>query len=83
MALPQNAAQAKRIAWTERVWDLIRAKRYSEARDMMNEAQSLGRSRGWQGAWAWFEAHDKATPFTEDGDAWIALQGMIWFSREV
>lgn len=77
-----NRAQARREQWTGQVWDLIRAERFAEARDMMNEARDLGRGSKWQDAVAWFVDADKATPFDEAGDRWLSIQGMIWFSRK-
>lgn len=82
-----TAAQ-KREEWTARVWELIRELRPFEAIEMMTWWPMLGRARGWKSAGAWFDAalSDTEAPrwlsLSQPAAHWLAVQGMIWFSRE-
>lgn len=77
-------AAEKRLAWIDKMSNLMRASKWTEIREEManGEIYRFGRSKGWQGACNWFTAHDEITPWDAEGDKWISTQALIWFMRE-
>jgi hypothetical protein len=85
-------AQERRIAWVEELADLGLPNKRNQPRlavaRMRAEWRALGRSKGWQWAGQWLEAHwnEMVTrrPFENEqaGFEWLCIQSLIWFGRE-
>jgi hypothetical protein len=86
-----NAAE-RRERYVDQLNDLMTVQRHAEMIIMMSECRNFGRSRGWLHSCAWFEGERDHAAATEgmhtaeennNHDRWLAVQSLIWFSREV
>lgn len=87
--MPQTtAATDRRTVWVQEMFEIAVTRKMPRlaALIMRNECDRLGRSAGWRWACEWFHATDRQAGrevWEQDGWAWLTIQSLIWFGREV